>query len=89
MLLTQIDYNIHFGYSVENKYLPYDDNGIVCNLLIRLSEYQNYLVEECNGKVKSSGVWSRTYFENKKDAEKAMEWIESLVFAREMKRKCQ
>jgi len=77
-----------YGYFIKLKDLSekqQDKNSdffVTSALNINLNYYQNYLIDNYNGFfVQSSRLSREVYFKIKKNAEKASQWVESLLIA--------
>jgi hypothetical protein len=85
---TYIDKYCIFGYYIkiekanENRIIS-QDSRIAELLDISLEEYQVKLLHY-NAECKSIGTRQEMYFQNKEDANKALEWINSLLVVKQL-----
>jgi hypothetical protein len=88
MYKANIDRN-EFGYYVQLEYSYYNleiDQMIAQHLNISADYYQKYLADNFNGDIIyfESGNRYEVYFKNKIDANKAVEWVDSLLIAKQL-----
>lgn len=69
------------GYTDSDKNIAASDKNIAAYLQLELNDYQKHLVNNYNAYLIKGKEYNELYFMLKEDADKAIEWIDSIILS--------